>query len=359
MPRVLNETKHFQTAIQLREWINTLAPGEILPVVSELMTRFDVSHGTAMRALAVLADEGIIIRPLGRKRYQIAERFERISARICMMRPDYPSSDLNFMEKSVYKAGRKRNWTFIQHCFRDMGELDFSRIMAKADAMILIPTAEMISEKLIKGLLKPARPVVILLQHLRHPMINNVCINDFRVGELAAESLCKRGHKRILFLKGEPDETTMQERRRGFVSAARRLGLPLGEELYLDTYLKAFENALASAYFNFSKRLDKGKPDFTAVFSANLSGALAVYRALREHGFRVPEDIAVLAYAGETNFGETNLAPYLTPPLSSIEVNTAEFGEYTAKLLDEALKGTQKNAEQIEIEPYLILRESI
>ena len=68
--------------------------------------------------------------------------------------------------------------------------------------MILIPTAEIISEDLIKGLLKPARPVVVLLQHLRHPMINTSA-SMLPVGELAAEALARRGHKRILFLKTE------------------------------------------------------------------------------------------------------------------------------------------------------------
>ncbi|MEI3038247.1 MAG: substrate-binding domain-containing protein [Victivallales bacterium] len=354
MPRQLNKTKHFQAAVHLREWINTLSPGEILPVVSELTVRFGVSHGTAMRALASLAAEGIIVRPLGRKRYRIAERFEHISARICVLRPDHPSFDLDSMEKSIYRAGLKRNWTFIQHCFRNLSELDFSRIMAKADAMILIPTAEIISEDLIKGLLKPARPVVVLLQHLRHPMINNVCINDFRVGELAAEALARRGHKRILFLKTEPDETTMRERFNGFRSAAERLGLECGEELYFDTHLRAFEPALETAYRALSDRLDKGKPDFTALFSASLSGGLASYRALREHGLRVPEDVAVLAYSGEAN-----LAPYLTPPLSSVEINSEEFGEFSVNLLDKALKGSLKNAEQIEIQPHCSLRESM
>ena len=84
MPRVRSETKHFQAELRLREWINTLTPGDVLPVVSDLTVRFNSSHGTIIRALTALADEGLIVRPLGKKRYLIAERFERISARICI-----------------------------------------------------------------------------------------------------------------------------------------------------------------------------------------------------------------------------------------------------------------------------------
>jgi len=89
MPKLLTETKHFQAASQIRELVNTLSPGEVLPVASELMETLNISHGTAMRALKVLADEGVIVRPMGKLRYRIAERFERVSARISMVRPDF------------------------------------------------------------------------------------------------------------------------------------------------------------------------------------------------------------------------------------------------------------------------------
>ncbi len=354
MPRVRSETKHFQAELRLREWINTLTPGDVLPVVCDLTERFNSSHGTIIRALTALADEGLIVRPLGKKRYLIAERFERISARICILRPDYPSHDLYSMERSIYKAGQKRNWTFMPHCFRNISDLDLSRIMAKADALVFIPTAEIISRELIQGLLKPTRPVVVLLQHLKHPMINNVCIDDFRAGELAVETLYNHGHRRILFLKAEPDETTMRERFRGFRSAAERLKIPAGNELYLATHLKAFEDSMEATYLALSARLDKGKPDFSAIFAPSFSGVLAAYRALREHDLRVPEDIAVLAYSGESN-----LAPYLTPPPTSLEINTEEFGEYTAILLENALSGNREKARQLTLTPKLVIRGSI
>lgn len=354
MPRVRSETKHYQAEVQLREWINTLTPGEVLPVISELTVRFGASHGTIIRALTALADEGLIVRPLGKKRYLIAERFARISARICLLRPDYPSRELYSMERSIYDAGQKRNWTFMPHCFRSIGELDFSRIMAKADALVFIPPAESISREMIRGLLKPTRPVVVLLQHLQHPRINNVCIDDFRIGELAAKTLYDHGHRRILFLKTEPDETTMQERYCGFCSMAEQIGLPTGNDLYLDTHLAAFGDSIDATYAALTARLDSGRPDFTAIFAPSFSAVLASYRALREHHLSVPEDIAVLAYSGESN-----LSPYLTPPPTSLEINTDEFGEYTAQLLENALSGKREKAQQLTLTPKLVMRSSL
>lgn len=353
MPRVLTETKHFQAAAQIRELANTLPPGESLPVASELMETLDISHGTAMRALKVLADEGVIVRPLGRQRYRIAERFERVSARICMIRPDFPSSSLDSMVQSVYAAGQRRNWKFNQYCFRKSEEVDFARIMGEADATVLIPAAEFIGPELVRALLKPARPVVVLLQHLHHPGINNVCINDFRVGELAAEALYEHGHRRILFIKDQPDESTMAERFRGFSAAAERLGIPVGGEWFFDVHTHVFENGRENCYRLFSELLGRGRPEFTAVFSGSTEGGIAALRAIREHGLRIPEDIAILSFGGEDT-----LPSYLYPPLSCIEVDRMKFGEYAAELLAAALGPGGTPPRQLEIEPTLALRES-
>ncbi len=354
MPKVLNETKHFQAAVRIRELVNTLKAGESLPVAGDLVGALNISHGTAMRALKVLADEGIIFRPLGKQRYRIADRFERISARIGMIRPDYPSHDLDCMVQRVYTAGREYNWKFNQYCFRSRDELDFARIFGESDAIVLIPDAASIDEELVRALLRPARPVVVLLQHLNHSGINNVCIDDFRAGELAAEVLFERGHRRILYLKDQPAESTMAERRRGFVSAARRLNFDCGEEFYLDARLRSFEDPQENSYRVLRARLKNGKPDFSAIFCSSLVGGIAALRALREHGLRIPEDVAVLAFSGESK-----LAPFLYPPLSCIEIDAEKIGQYTALLLADALKAVPVPARQMTIAPYLVLRESI
>lgn len=354
MPKVLNETKHYHAAVRIRALVNSMEAGASLPVASDLMRTLDISHGTTIRALKVLADEGIILRPIGRQRYLIANRFERISARISVIRPDFPSHDLDSMVQSAYEAGKKRNWKFNQHCFRRSDEVDFARIMGDSDAMMLIPTAEFIGEDLIRAMLKPNRPVVVLLQHLNHPGINNVCIDDHRVGELAAETLFERGHRRILFVKDQPDESTMQERFRGFSSAAERLGIPCGGSLLLDTHIHAFEDCRESCYQAMSALLARGKPDFTAIFCASLEGGIVALRAVREQGLSIPREMAVLAFGGESD-----LAPYLYPPLSCIAIGREMFGEYAARLIDAALSPEPSESRQLAIRPKLVLRESI
>ncbi len=353
MPRVLTETKHFQAAGKIRELINRMAPGEVLPVVSELVVKLELSHGTTIRALKVLADEGVIYRPFGRQRYVIPDRFERVSARISLIRPDYPTPDLDNIIAHIHAEGQKRNWKFNQFCFRKKDELDFVHIVRESDAIVLLPTSEFLDDAFVRALLKPARPVVVLLQHVNHPQINNITVNDFRVGEIAAETLFAKGHRRILLLKDQPAETTMAERLAGFRSKAEQLGIESAPELYLDTRIHSFEDPLDAAYSRMTELLKK-KISFTAVFTLSLSGALASQRALREAGYRIPQDVALLGYGGESR-----LASYLYPPLSTIDIDCRKFGEYTAELLCAALERPGTPPGQKSLEPYLVERESI
>ena len=83
--------------------------------------------------------------------------------------------------------------------------------------------------------------------------------------------------------------------------------------------------------------------------------AMAALRAAHELGLKVPEQLAVLCFSGESN-----LAPYFQPPLSCIETDRTKFGEYTAELLTAALTGANgKMPQQLKIEPKLIMRSSI
>ena len=67
----------------------------------------------------------------------------------------------------------------------------------------------------------------------------------------------------------------------------------------------------------------------TAVFAANDSMAIGALSALREAGVKVPEEIAV------AGFDDIPIARHVNPPLTSVHVPIAEFGERaTDKLLD-------------------------
>jgi DNA-binding LacI/PurR family transcriptional regulator len=135
-------------------------------------------------------------------------------------------------------------------------------------------------------------PVVMV--DIGHPDVPHVVIDDARGGELAAEHLLARGHRRIGFIGDEPDSlfgfTSSEERRRGFRRALRRAGIrhPAGLERR-GRHGRAEARVLADD-------LLRGPDRPTAVFAASDTQAIGVLEAARALGLRLPEDVAVIGF---------------------------------------------------------------
>ena len=68
-------------------------------------------------------------------------------------------------------------------------------------------------------------------------------------------------------------------------------------------------------------------PDTTAIFAGDDTVAGGVYRAIRDKGLSIPEDISV------AGFNDTPEASFLHPPLTSVRVFTDELGRQLAQSL--------------------------
>jgi DNA-binding LacI/PurR family transcriptional regulator len=127
-----------------------------------------------------------------------------------------------------------------------------------------------------------------------HPRVPNVVIDDARGGELAAEHLLERGHRRIGFVGDLPANpfgfTSSEQRRRGFRRALRRAGVePVPAFERLGRHGSDEAHALATDLLGGDERP-------TAVFAASDTQAVGVLEAAQALGLRVPEDVAVIGF---------------------------------------------------------------
>jgi DNA-binding LacI/PurR family transcriptional regulator len=144
----------------------------------------------------------------------------------------------------------------------------------------------------VEALARDRLPVVMV--DIGHPRVPHVVIDDVRGGELAAEHLLARGHRRIGFVGDEPDSrfgfTSSEERRRGFRRALRRAGIRSAADLERrGRHGRAQARALADGLL---RRPDRP----TAVFAASDTQAVGVLEAAQALGLRVPEDLAVIGF---------------------------------------------------------------
>ncbi|MDD2534813.1 MAG: LacI family DNA-binding transcriptional regulator [Eubacteriales bacterium] len=155
--------------------------------------------------------------------------------------------------------------------------------------------------------------------------------------------LIEQGHRKIAFLGGADDYRVTTDRRQGYLDALRDHNIPIDEKII---YREWFSESIAAEITR--KILDYCMPD--AVIATDDTLALGVERTLSEQHHA--HDVAVIG------FNNTQVAQYVRPSLSSVEINAELLGFYAAKLLITRLQGKPQHTNHLLIEAEFIERES-
>lgn len=163
----------------------------------------------------------------------------------------------------------------------------------------------------------------------------------------AVQHLHGLGHEDIGFLYSSLPCFNDIHRRRAYVYALERLGLPVREELIFSVF-PTMDGACQSV----RSLLDSGVRFPSALIANNDCIAIGAMRAFRELGLRIPEDISVIGFDG------LPFSAVSDPPLSTIEVPCAELGRLSADLLLDNLANPRSTHLKVMMNTRLLLRSS-
>jgi len=361
MKSPLATTKHFQISQMLGEQIKYMAPGDPLPTVASLMSEHAASQATITQALDRLRRQGLVERPLGRKRLVVATHVEMTVCRIVFIRPSWPSPDYDRLLYAVQEAAIKRHWGVDIVCYSSVHTLNLARALGSNDAAIFIPSSEPLSERIQSAMQSSKKPIIYLRERSTISKLRSVYADDFRIGELATEHLLGLGHRNILAVTSEPTSSFTSRRLAGWRHALQGAKVGNISSLLVDCTVQPGTRATKISYEKFSKWLDTEKNrSFSAVFCVDWTGVLGVTRALREHGLKVPDNVSVVTFSGEEDWSE-----FFNPPLTTVEVNLNEFAEKALDQIEDALSGSSSlrsasslRSTSVKIRPFLEVRES-
>ena len=156
---------------------------------------------------------------------------------------------------------------------------------------------------------------------------------DFYRGakELTHHLIEVHGYRRIAFING-PDIWSIHERYRGYADALAEQGLSLDPNLVTPPrgWVEAEKGAVPLLIDE--RRLRPGT-DFEAIVASNDAIALNVLSDLQNRGVRVPADVAVSGFDGDSR------ASCATPPLTTMELPAYEIGRQAAEIVLAQLAG--------------------
>jgi len=138
--------------------------------------------------------------------------------------------------------------------------------------------------------------------------------------EVAMQHLVGLGHRRIAFVKGPKDSSTVQERLRAYREIVQRCALDSDETLVVRSDYGAEAGRIAAdKIFAMKKRP-------TAIMASNDMNALGILELARERGVRIPEDISLVG-ADDIPFSRISGVDLTTtrPPRRKMGVRAAEM----------------------------------
>jgi LacI family transcriptional regulator len=187
-----------------------------------------------------------------------------------------------------------------------------------------------------------------VLVELSQEPFSSIRIDDRAGGQMAAEYLLQKGHRRCAFVGDSdlPDYAihTSDWRLEGYRTALTAAGLDLpGEYTALAPHSR--ENARLSAH----RLLDLAEPP-TAIFAASDNQAFGVLKAARERGLAVPGKLAVIG------FDDVDIADFIG--LTTIHQPLEESGRVAVDLLLSRVANPARPAQRVRLPLTLMKRET-
>jgi LacI family transcriptional regulator len=331
-------------------------PAELNPTITTVAKLANVSVASASRVL-----NGIKTNPETLARVtQAAEAVgyvpnaaarslrSRRTGQIAFAMPDVANPVYTTMVGSIQDVARAGGWRLMLHStgadIDDELELVADLKRRFVDGLILVSLR--LSDDHAAALAAAAVPVVVIGRPLKEPLVDTVRANSRRGAAEAVRHLHGLGRRRIAFVNGPTETAPGGSRRLGYLDGLRTCGLERDEALVEVAGDFMIEPGRAAA----ARLLARTRPD--AIFCANDLLAIGTLAALRDAGLSVPDDVAVVG------MDNTTLASVTWPPLTTIDLGSAERARIAAELLLLRIERPSRKPRAVGVEPRLVVRSS-
>lgn len=244
---------------------------------------------------------------------------------VALILPDITNPFFADLAKSVEQSLRRKGYSLV------LANTDFSEdneaaqireLMVKhLEGILLVPSGIRAREE--HDL--PRRyqiPMVLLDRKLEGISdIPGVYSNNEYASVISCEYLIRKGARDIVFISGPLNVSTSIERFEGYKAVLAQHSIPFRPEM-----CRHGSYTVESGY-NAVLELERSGISYSAILAANDLMALGALKAVREFGYRVPEDVQIIG------FDNIEFSQYCEPSLSTMQQPTFDMGAKAVELL--------------------------
>jgi DNA-binding LacI/PurR family transcriptional regulator len=321
------------------------AAGVSIATVSRVLNqRPDVSSETRERVLRVIAERGYVS---NRTTHHTKEPATKLIDLIISgpLDSEYYLEVIRGIDENLNRTGRRLT-LFTMHNEQRLVEDWLAQLAHRCpEGALLLALEEQLMY--VDALHKLDIPFVIIDDSRElGPDVPSVGATNWRGGLMATEHLLSLGHRRIASISGIPLHLTSQARMAGYRSALEAAGITPEPEL-----IRQGDFDHTSGYYQTHALLALAEPP-TAIVAGCDTQATGIYRALAEHGLRVPDDMSVVG------FDDIPSTEWMSPPLTTIRQPLREMGSIAVDLLLQQIEGEPLKSLRVELATSLVVRQS-
>lgn len=361
----INTQHETSIAYQLKQQITwliingKLKSGDQLPSIHEMSRKLGVNLHTVRNAYHKLEKNGLVDTRPSRGTHVLAIDLVQMTQTIASKRTNTIGVIIPSWTNPFYHAivegiedvlEEDQSLLFLCNTHDDPQNawLEFSRLAAKeVDGIIVI--SHDIEEILAPNF--PDDPPIIGTPFVTidWPYTRGFSVNlDLEgAGFQAAQHLIEHNHKKIGLLTFSIDAANISAINQGFKRELSQAGISLNEKHVMG--VPGFD--IEDGEFGVKKLLSLNDPP-TAIFAVSDTLAIGAIKALKNAGYRVPQDMAVIG------FNDTPLAQVIDPPLTTISAPSFELGQSATQILIKLINKEPIEQKQIILSTSLKIRQS-
>lgn len=258
------------------------------------------------------------------------------------------SSAISGIEETAYEAGYNVIICQSLEQLEREQKIVETLVANRVDGVLMSISMETMNYDHLQIFKKRGIPLVFFDRHCDVLDTSNVLINDFKGGFDATQHLIVKGCKNIMHFSGPQELKIYKNRFEGYKSALIKNGIAFRSEYVLSSRLMEQDG------FESAKKILMNNLEVDGIFSANDLAAIGAMKCIKQHGIRIPKDIAIVGFSNEP------ISEVIEPSLTTINQPGFEIGKTATNLLLKYIndKTSLFKPETIILESNLIERNS-
>ncbi len=266
--------------------------------------------------------------------------------------PDLENTFFSYVVDTIIDYATEHNYHIILTVSREKENIERQNIEnligTRVDGLLVCLSQETTDKHIFRIVEKMKIPLVFFDRAFENLKFSQVLFNDKPGASVALNRIQSEGYTKIAFFSGYSKTNIGNKRTEGFIDTLSKNKIAIKKEWIIEG---GFE--IKDGYDSFKKLISlENLPE--VIFAVNDRVAMGIYKAAKEAGLKIPEDIGIFSY------GFHEITDFLYPQLTVIDQDPRKMGLEAIKLIiNEIEKKTNNSPKKIYIEEEFLWRKSV